>query len=771
MDCEGISSLAMFVHPFTRSLKYTSVWQPLLASSLLVLPSLAVEFAPVQKIEPGDAPDTIFTKAAHVIPTERQLAYHQREFIGFIHFGPNTFTGKEWGNGMEDPAIFAPTNIDTDDWCKHMKAAGITCVVMTFKHHDGYVLWQSRYENHQSIKKSPYKNGTADIARQLSASCAKYGLRFGVYLSPADLYQIESKGGLYGNGSRSQKSVIPTDPSSWKTDPMKARTKLPKGAPTFTFECDDYNRYMLNQLYEMLTEYGPVHEVWFDGATPKSKGGQKYTYADWYALIRKLAPNAIIFGKGPDARWCGNEAGRTRDTEWNVIPLQVPPEQSDWPDLTDDDLASRKKIQGAKYLYYLPCETNTSIRHGWFWRDDDKQTVRGPDDVFDIYERSVGGNSLFMLNIPPNRDGRFSDRDAACLVEVGRRIRATYGKDLAKGGASPSETLRDGKIETYWEPKENKELVLSLVKPTTINRFVIQEAISKLGQRVEQHALDAWVDGAWKEVATGTTIGYKKILRFADVTTDKLRLRVLASRLTPGIAEVSAHFYAQPPLPVQITQARTGAVTLAVKEPAFTGKGGGFKTKGLEIRYTLDGKDPTRSSLRYEQPISMPDGGVVKARSFSSAAEGTVAVAEIGLASSGWKATATSEESPKTSADKAVDGDPSTFWHSGSGATHPQTLTIDLGQTRRIAGFTYLPRQDKRDPNGMIEQGRVEISVDGQTWVNAGTFTFGNLLNDPTVRTYKFSNPKEAKQLRIVSLKAAADQPGAGAAEIGVLTK
>jgi len=747
-----------------------------LLASLSVVSATAAEFSNLQRIQAGDTPDSIIEKAAHVVPTARQLAYHHQEFIGFIHFGPNTFSGREWGSGMEDPASFAPTNVDTDDWCKHMKAAGITLVVMTFKHHDGYVLWQSRYEARQTIKNSPYKNGKADIARDLSASCAKYGLKFGVYLSPADLYQIESPQGLYGNGSTYRDSVIPTDPASFKTDPAKERADRPKDAPTFRMKCDDYNRYMLNQLYELLTEYGPVHEVWFDGAHPKKKGDQTYTYQDWYALIRRLAPEAVIFGKGPDTRWCGNESGGTRDAEWNVIPMPVSPEESTWPDLMKPDLGSREKIQSAKYLYYLPCETNTSIRHGWFWRNDSTQTVRSPDDVFDIYERSVGGNSVFMLNVPPNKDGVFSKRDADCLHETGRRIRETYGSNLAAGASfSVKGALQDGKLDTFWQaPGTTSEIVIELKQATPLNRFLFQEAISNCGQRIEKHALDAWENGAWKEVATGTTVGYKKILRFPPITTTKLRLRILESRLAPGIAEISAHFHVQPPLPVLVRRDRSGHVTLALDEPKFTGKGAGFKTSGMEIRYTIDGSEPTRESASYDKPIDLPNGGTVKARAFSSFSAGAITTTEVGLPVAGWKAVASSQQNETCGADKAIDGNPATFWHSKSDAdvpSHPHTLTIDLGKKQTVGGITYLPRQDKPVPDGMIEEGYVEVSTDGTQWKNAGTFVFGNLLNDPTTRTFQFAAAMEATHLRITSTKGVAGKPYAGAAEIGVLSK
>ncbi|WP_341837348.1 alpha-L-fucosidase [Chitinophaga pollutisoli] len=327
-------------------------------------------------VAPGDSHEAIIRKAAHVVPTRNQYAALQNEFIAFIHFGPNTFTRMEWGNGKEDPAIFALQNLDTDQWCAAMKAAGMKMVIITVKHHDGFVLWQSRYTKH-GIMSTGFRNGKGDILRNLSASLKKYGLKLGIYLSPADLFQIENAEGLYGNLSKYTQRTIPRAVAG---RPFANKT-------TFTFEVDDYNEYFLNQLFELLTEYGPVHEVWFDGAHPKTKGGQQYNYAAWKKLIHTLAPKAVIFGK-EDVRWCGNEAGRTRAEEWNIIPYAMnPATATNFPDLEADSLGQRDKLYSAKFLHYQQAETNTSIREGWFYRDDTRQKVRSADDVFDIYER------------------------------------------------------------------------------------------------------------------------------------------------------------------------------------------------------------------------------------------------------------------------------------------------------------------------------------------------------------------------------------------------
>ena len=291
-----------------------------------------------------------------VLPHPRQMKWFEDEFFGFIHFGPNTFTGREWGTGAESADLFHPGHLDTDQWCELMKAAGMRRVVMVVKHHEGYCLWQTRYTDH-SVASSPWRNGQGDVLRDLVASCEKYGLRLGVYLSPADLYQIESPDGYYGNGSAFTERVIP----------RQVEGRPFKDTRTFTYTLDDYNEYFMNQLFELLTEYGPIYEVWFDGANPKPGTGQRYTYGAWYELIRELAPDAAIFGKGPDARWCGNEGGQTRSDEYNVIPLDVSPETFDWPDMTAPNIAGRDRITDqTAYFHYYPAETNTSIRHGWF---------------------------------------------------------------------------------------------------------------------------------------------------------------------------------------------------------------------------------------------------------------------------------------------------------------------------------------------------------------------------------------------------------------------
>jgi alpha-L-fucosidase len=542
--------------------------------------------------------------SARVLPHPRQMKWFEDEFFGFIHFGPNTFSGREWGTGFEDAALFNPGNLDTDQWCGLMKDAGIRRVIMVVKHHEGYCLWQTRYTGH-SVASSPWREGHGDVLADLAASTAKYGLRLGIYLSPADLYQMEAPGGYYGNGSEFSERIIP----------RKVEGRPFNDSRTFTFVVDDYNEYFLNQLFELLTEYGPIYEVWFDGANPKPGTGQTYTHDAWYEMIYELAPDAAVFGKGPDARWCGNEGGRTRDDEYNVIPLAVAPDSFDWPDMTGRNIAGRDRItEETRFFHYYPAETNTSIRHGWFWRNDNEQQVRSPDDVFDIYERSVGGNSIFHLNIPPDTLGRFADRDAEVLLEVGRRIDGVYGTNLLAGATASARNVLDGNRNTWWDaPAKEAVIEVTLPEERLVNRFMLREPIARRGERIEEHYLEARVDGSWVRVAGGMTVGHKRILRFPAVRADAFRVNITRSRLAPAISELSAHYYDEPPKPVVIRRDEDGLVEMGVGL-SFSWNYHGMIDLSQPVYYTLDGSEPTTASERYEKPLEMPLGGFIRAR-------------------------------------------------------------------------------------------------------------------------------------------------------------
>ncbi|QTE24042.1 alpha-L-fucosidase [Polaribacter cellanae] len=707
-------------------------------------------------IDADDTKDSIIFKAAHVVPTKNQYEALKNEYIAFIHFGPNTFTRMEWGNGMEDPKIFDLKNLDTDQWCKTMKDAQMKMVIITVKHHDGFVLWQSRYTKH-GIMSTGFRDGKGDILKELSASCQKYGLKLGVYLSPADLYQIENKEGLYGNLSKYTDRVIPRKVGG---RPFKNKT-------TFTFNVDDYNEYFLNQLFELLTEYGPIHEVWFDGAHPKRKGGQKYNYIAWKELISTLAPEAVVFGK-QDIRWCGNESGATRNTEWNVIPYENNPHaMNSFADITGKDIGSREKLYKAKFLHYQQAETNTSIREGWFYRDEDKQKVRSADDVFDMYERSVGGNSTFLLNIPPNREGKFSSEDVRVLEEVGQRIKETYGTNLFSD-ASGAEDALDNDTTTYeLLNSKKKEIIIKTKNNITINRLVLKEAIVTHSERVEKHVVDAWVNNAWKEIVSATNIGYKRILRFPEVTSNKFRIRVLESRLSPAISIITAHYYKTRPPQLSITRNLDGLVSLQPKKHKFGWKPHGEDTSkninsGIEIRYTIDGSVPNKTSKIYKEPF-LVTSGEVKALAFSKDKKGSVVSRKIGILKKKWKVLNEDSWASTHVGEFAIDENSTTFWMSNEkGKSH--FIEIDLGEEYTLKAFGYTPQT--KNSNGMIEQGVVKVSSNGKTWKTYENFEFGNLINDPTPRIHYFKKEITTRFVRIESKTIAGNKKQASIAEL-----
>ena len=469
-------------------------------------------------ILPTDRPAEIIRKAANVAPSARQLRWQELELTAFFHFGINTFTDREWGDGKEDLSLFNPTHLDARQWVRTAKEAGIKQVILTAKHHDGFCLWPSRYTDH-TIAKTPYKNGHGDIVKEFADACHEYGIGLGLYLSPWDRHSPS-----YGDSAK-------------------------------------YNELFLNWLKELLTQYGKVDEVWFDGANGEGPNGKKQVYAfeAWYHLIRRLQPQAVIAIMGPDVRWVGTETGAGRTTEWSVLPVNARQQESisansqkdqtfaPLGDLMNEDLGSRSRLMSAKGLIWYPAETDVSIRPGWFYHRREDSLVRTPKGLMDLYFTSVGRNSVLLLNIPPNREGLVSDADVRSLQGWRRLMDSTFGVDLAAGAErrTVSMGLVDSKpedIETVM--KDTGVIELTLKGNPTFDVLALQEDIRK-GQRVEKFVFEAEHHGEWVEVAAGTTIGYKRLLRFPAVTTGRVRLRVLSSRLQPAISKIGLYKLAE----------------------------------------------------------------------------------------------------------------------------------------------------------------------------------------------------------------------------------
>ncbi|HMU47333.1 MAG TPA: alpha-L-fucosidase [Chitinophagaceae bacterium] len=472
------------------------------------------------EITKADSEKDIIYKAASIVPAPRQLRWQQLELTAFFHFGINTFTGKEWGTGKEDPGIFNPTALNAKQWVRIAKEAGIKQVILTAKHHDGFCLWQTKTTKH-SVAASEWRKGKGDVVKEVANACKEYKMGFGIYLSPWDMNTA-----VYGT--------------------------------------DAYNDFFVDQLTELLTQYGRIDEVWFDGANGEGPNGKKqlYDFERWYKVIRKLQPAAVIAIMGPDVRWVGTETGYGRETEWSVVPannldqkeIAVGSQTSiafkPQGDMRGDDLGSRDKIRNAKGLVWYPAETDVSIRPGWFYHEEENSKVKTPEKLLDIYFNSVGRNGVLLLNIPPDKRGLIHDSDIIALKKW-KQIRTTIFKtNLAKDAAIKSgnglnvKYLLDGNDATHFTTKANDTssiIELKLNLPQTFNVLQLQENIRK-GQRVERFELEYWSNGEWRIAAQGTTIGYKRLLHFNTITTDRVRLKIVSSRLNPCLAEFGLYY-------------------------------------------------------------------------------------------------------------------------------------------------------------------------------------------------------------------------------------
>lgn len=461
-------------------------------------------------------------KPLEPVPTARQMDWHAREFYGFIHFTINTFTDKEWGYGDESPALFNPKELDVRQWVRVAKEAGMTCLILTAKHHDGFCLWPTAYTEH-SIKHSPYQEGQGDIVGEVAQACREAGLAFGVYLSPWD------------------------------------RNHADYGKP-------EYVAYFRNQLRELLTHYGPIAEVWFDGAN----GGDGYyggarekreidrsTYYGWeetWALVRELQPNAVIFSDiGPDLRWVGNERGFAGDPCWATF---TPKGRQDGQIPAPGQSKYEEAVHGhADGRYWMPAEVDVSIRPGWFYHESEDRRVRTPENLLQIYDESVGRGAGLLLNLPPDRRGLIHEVDVAALQGLRKLLDARFESDLAtfavtsasnvRGGDeayAPSKAVDDDR-STYWavdDTTKEATLTLRLRQESVLGHIVLQEPII-LGQRIRAFRVEAETDGAWHKVASGTSIGWKRILACTPVRTSAVRIIIEACAASPALATVAVY--------------------------------------------------------------------------------------------------------------------------------------------------------------------------------------------------------------------------------------
>lgn len=458
-----------------------------------------------------------------VLPSERQLAHQEMEFYAFIHYTVNTYTDKEWGEGTEEPSIVNPDSLDPAQWVESIKAAGMKGLILTCKHHDGFCLWPSKYTDH-TIAQSPYKEGKGDIVREVAEACRQGGIQFGVYLSPWD-----RNNHTYGMGK-------------------------------------EYNDYFINQLTELLTEYGDIFSVWFDGACGEGKNGKKQVY-DWdryYELIRRLQPNACITICGPDIRWCGNEAGQTRESEWSVVPKRASEtekiaslsQQSDDEafrerkiSATDSDLGSRIALANETDLMWYPAEVDTSIRPGWFYHQEEDGEVKSLEKLLHIYFNSVGGNAILLLNLPPDKHGRIHENDAGRLKELGDYIRNAFSVNLMEQAEITADTcekgyeinnVRQDSYDSFYKTEEGiqqAEINIHFHEPVKVSYVVLKENI-RLSQRIEEFEIRDEEDHILYQ---GTIVGYKKIVLMKGAEVSKLKICVKDSRVCPTLSFIGVY--------------------------------------------------------------------------------------------------------------------------------------------------------------------------------------------------------------------------------------
>ena len=661
------------------------------------------------------------------LPTKQQVNWQRLEYYGFIHFGLNTFTGREWGYGDEKAQLFNPSHFDADKAIMALKDGGMKGMIYTAKHHDGWCAWPSKMTKH-NISASPYKNGKGDMVAEFSKACADNGMLFGTYLSPWDRNHAK-----YGQ----------------------------KG----------YLRAYYGQIKELLTNYSPVFEIWFDGANGGDGyyGGKRehrsighaesyYNFERIVKMIRKMQPNCIVWGAGThgDARWGGSEKGHVNYPHWPTMKSGAGERNTAHGDVN----ASR----------WVPAEGDTPINHaGWFWHKGQENRVKSPEALLKVWFESVGRGANLLVNVALNDKGQFCPADINSLNGFKALRDDLYAKDYALGAKvvavselrkdKPAlfgaELLFDDEIESYWSTNNGTKegfVEAKLAQPSLVDVVRIREQI-RLGQRVRGWAFDIKVNGEWREVAKGESIGNQVMMRFENKQpiTD-IRLRITSAQAAPTISEISLFKMPESLLTPAISKNAQGDVELKSNSAA-------------SIVYTLDGSEPHENSPVYSQPINLPTGGVVKAATMARGKMSTVASISYGLSKKDWNII----EQPSTNnAQSAIDDNAKTFWHTHpvSGELNaPQSFTVDMGKAYDVTGFSYLPRQDGT-LNGMTSRYIFEVSEDGKNYVKVSEGEFGNLRANPIEQQIHFA-AQRARYFRFTGT-AALEKNHVSASEIGI---
>jgi alpha-L-fucosidase len=581
-------------------------------------------------------------------PTEDQMRWQEMEYYAFIHFSLNTYTDQSWGYGDEDVSLFNPVELDCRQWARICKEAGMKGIILTTKHHCGFCLWPSEYTEYD-VENAPWRGGKGDVVRELADACKEYGLKLGIYLSPWD------------------------------------RNHPDYGKP-------EYITYFRNQLTELLTNYGEIFEIWFDGAN----GGTGYygganenrkidrkTYYDWkntYKHIRELQPDIVIWNDGGDRgdlRWVGTEAGFVGETNWSLLDSTG---EVEW-GMLHWGLESGNA--------WVPAEVNTSIRPEWFYHKREDSRVKSVPQLMDTYYNSIGRNATLLLNLPVMPNGRIHENDEKAVLGFAKAVEEAFATNLAEKRKASASNVRgnahkfgahralDNDKNTYWATDDSvtaASLTIDLGKPTRFNRFLVQEYI-RLGQRVSAFTVEAFTEGKWEKVAEATTIGYKRILRFRTVEAEQIRFTVNKSKSCPLISNIGVFNAPQLLDPPIIIRNQEGEVIITPVDAES------------EVYYTLDGSIPSRNSVKYANPI--PTEGKLQVSAIavdpSTGKSSPVQTERFDLPRKTWKILGVEDD--KVSA--VLDGDITTAWHQSNENALPVDLIIDLGKNVIVNGFRY----------------------------------------------------------------------------------